>query len=102
MKPGRFPRFARVALAIGSVALVASACSSEPGAKRVAEDLINTLAETDEERDCMFDIVDEGYSEQQLDQLGTDVNDGDAAQQAAAQAQLDELTARLTTCVPGR
>jgi predicted secreted protein len=100
VKPGPAPRFCRIALALGSVAIVVSACSSEPSAKRVAEDLINTLAATDEERDCMFEIVDEGYSEGELDQLGRDVNEGDAAEKAAAQVQLDQLSARLSACVP--
>lgn len=48
----------------------------------------------------MFEIVDKGYSEGELDQLGKDVNEGDDAEKAAAQVQLDQLTARLSTCVP--
>ena len=98
MKSGRHHRFARIALAVGSVALVASACSSEPSAKRVAQDLINTLAETDAERDCMLDILD-GYSADELDDIGSAANDGDDAEKAAAQVQLDELEARLSSCL---
>jgi len=63
----------------------------------VAEDIINTLATTDAERDCMLEIVD-GYSESDLDDMGNDANSGDAAEQAAAQVQLDELEARLSSC----
>ena len=77
--------------------LLATACESDPSAKRVAEDLVNTLATTDEERDCMLAILD-GYSESELEDIGNAANDGDAAEQAAAQVQLDELQARLSSC----
>lgn len=97
MKPGRQHRFTRIALAVSSVALVASACTSDPSAKRVAEDLINTLAETDAERECMLEILD-GYSQDELEDIGNDANGGDDAEQAAAQVQLDELEARLSSC----
>lgn len=83
--------------AVGAVVLLATACESDPSVKRVAEDIINTLATTDEERDCMLEIVD-GYSEDELESMGSDANSGDAAEQAAAQVQLDELEARLSSC----
>ena len=46
-----------------------SACNSEPSAQRVANDLINTLAETDEERDCMLGKV-KAYSQDELEEIG--------------------------------
>ena len=52
----------RPLLRLSAVVLIAglgvTACTSTPSAKRVAEDLINTLAETDAERDCMLEKVD--------------------------------------------
>lgn len=87
----------RAAIAVASAALVVSACTSEPSAKRVAEDLVNTLATNDEEKECMLEIVD-SYSEDELNQLGGDVNDGDEAEKAAAQVALDQFEARLTSC----
>ena len=75
-----------------------TACSSKPSAKRVAEDLINTLAETDAERDCMLAKVDV-YSKDELDQIGEDAESGDEAAKAAANAELDKLQAELESCL---
>lgn len=86
-----------MAAAAGAVVLLATACESDPSAKRVAEDLVNTLATTDAERDCMLEIID-GYSESDLEDMGSDALDGDDAERAAAQVQLDQLQARLTSC----
>jgi hypothetical protein len=97
VKPGRHRPLARVALAIGGVAVVLSACSSDPSAKRVAEDLINTLATTDAEKQCMLDVLD-GYSTKELEDLGNAVNEGNDADKAAAQEQLNQFQARLTAC----
>ncbi len=45
----------------------------------------------------MLDIIDE-YGADRLDELGNDVNDGDAQEQAAANAALDEFEAELAAC----
>lgn len=97
MKTGLRSRSTRLLGVLVIAALGVSACTSNPGPKRVAEDLINTLADTDEERDCMLDILD-GYSDSELESLGNDVNEGDEATQAAAQVELDQLEARLSSC----
>ncbi len=75
-----------------------TACSSQPSAQRVAEDLINTLAETDEERVCMLAKVDEIGSDE-LEQIGKDAESGDVAAKAAANAELDKLQAELESCL---
>ena len=75
-----------------------TACTSTPSAKRVAEDLINTLAETDAERDCMLEKVDV-YSKDELEQIGDDAENGDEAAKAAANAELDKLQAELESCL---
>jgi hypothetical protein len=75
-----------------------AACNSQPSAKRVAEDLVNTLASNDEERDCMLAKLNE-YSTDELDQIGEDAESGDVAAKAAAQAQLDELQVELESCI---
>ena len=74
-----------------------TACTSQPSAKRVAEDLINTLAETDEERECMLAKVD-AYSKDELQDIGDDAENGDEAAKAAANAELDKLQAELESC----
>ena len=94
--PGRpLLRAAAVVLFAG---LAVTACSSQPSAQRVAEDLINTLAENDEERDCMLAKVDE-YSKDELEQIGDDAENGDVAAKAAADAELDKLQAELESCL---
>jgi hypothetical protein len=75
-----------------------SACKSEPSAQRVAEDLINTLAKTDEERDCMLEKV-EAYSQDELEKIGSDADSGDEAAKAAANAELDKFQAELESCI---
>ena len=75
-----------------------TACTSTPSAKRVAEDLINTLAETDAERDCMLKKVD-AYSKDALEDIGNDAENGDEAAKAAANAELDKLQAELESCL---
>jgi len=74
-----------------------SACNSEPSAQRVAEDLINTLAKTDEERDCMLKKLDV-YSQDELEKIGKDADSGDVAAKAAANEELDKLQAELESC----
>lgn len=83
----------------GLAALTFSACTSEPSPHRVAEDLINSLAETDAERDCMLEILD-GYPNSDLEDWGLAVeeNEPGTAAHDEAQAELDGLQADLETC----
>ena len=71
-----------------------SACQSDPSAKRVAQDLVKTLAQTPAEEECMLDVIDE-YD---LDSLGSDANDGDEAEQDAANAELAKFEDDLAAC----
>lgn len=99
MKPSPRSAGTRVALVAGLAALTFAACTSEPSPHRVAEDLINSLAETDEERDCMLEILD-GYSNDDLESWGNAIETGEpgTASYDEAQAQLDGLQADLETC----
>jgi hypothetical protein len=80
------------------VALIAvlglSACQSDPSAKRVAQDLVKTLAETPAQEECMLDAI-EDYD---LDALGAEANDGDLAAQTEANAELAKFEADLVAC----
>jgi hypothetical protein len=80
------------------VALVAvlglSACQSDPSPKRVAQDLVQTLAETPAEEECMLDVIDE-YD---LNALGADADGGDEAEQDAANAELAKFEDDLAAC----
>ncbi len=88
-----------VALAVAAISLVGlTACSSDPSAQRVAEDLVKTIAADEPEvRDCMLDVID-GYEQSELEAIGEDAIDGDAAAQEAAQAALDKFEADLAAC----
>jgi hypothetical protein len=94
--PGR--PLLRAAAVVMIAAMGVTACTSNPSAKRVAEDLINTLAETDEERVCMLEKVD-AYSKDELEEIGKDAESGDGATKAAANAELDKLQAELESCL---
>ena len=74
--------------------LALSACQSDPSAKRVAQDLVKTLAETPAEEECMLDVIDE-YD---LNALGSDADGGDEAEQVAANAELAKFEDDLAAC----
>ncbi len=63
-------------LAVAVVGL--SACNSDPGRKRVVEDIIQTSVEqgdlTEAQGDCMFEKV-EAYSETQLEEIAKSAED---------------------------
>ena len=88
-------------LAIGLVAVLGvTACESDPSAKRVAQDLVKTLTiDHPEIQECMLDVID-GYTESELEDIGNDALDGDAASQAAANEALDKFEADLAECDP--
>ena len=86
-------------LAVAAVSLLGlSACSSPPSAKRVALDIVHTEAADDPEVEaCMVDVI-EGYTTDELEAIGDDANDGDAAAQAEANEALDKFEADLAAC----
>ena len=86
-------------LAVAAVSLLGlTACSSDPSAKRVAQDLVKTIAADEPEvEECMLEVID-GYSTDELEAIGEDSLDGDAAAQAAAQEALDKFEADLAAC----
>ena len=91
-------RFLRHGAAVGVVALLAlTACTSDPNSKRVAEDLIKTLAPNAEVEECMLDVL-EGYSSDELDDLGKAINDGDLDEQSEAAGALAQYEADLAAC----
>jgi hypothetical protein len=74
--PKRHVRRVAAVLAVAVVGL--SACNSDPGRKRVVEDIIKTSVNqgdlTEAQGDCMFDKV-EGYSEGQLEEIAASADD---------------------------
>jgi uncharacterized lipoprotein len=90
------------ALAVGVVAVLGlSACNSDPGARRVAEDLVNTLAQDQPEiKDCMLEVIEQYDDEFGLDDLGDDANSDNAERSNPAAATLDDFEAELAACDP--
>jgi hypothetical protein len=93
------PRSLASTIAIGLVAVVGfTACESDPSAKRVAQDLVKTLtADEPEVQECMLAVID-GYTTDELQDLGNDSLDGDAASKAAADEALAKFEADLADC----
>ena len=64
-------RSTRSARRVGAAAMIAvltlGACTSDPGARRVAEDIIEAEFEaeaiSESEKDCMFEVLEDDYSE---------------------------------------
>jgi hypothetical protein len=97
VKSIRRPSANLVAIAIVAV-LGVSACTSDPKAKRVAEDIVKTETQDEPEvQACMLEVID-GYTTSELEDLGNDANDGDAAEQAAADEALAKFEADLAAC----
>jgi hypothetical protein len=74
--------------------LGASACTSDPSANRVAEDLVRTLASTPEQEECMLDVIDE----YELNDLGEDAGSDNPDVAGPAQEELDRFEDDLRAC----
>jgi hypothetical protein len=85
-------------LAVGLLAVLGvSACTSDPSAQRVAEDLVRTLtADHPEIQECMLEVV-EGYD---LNTLGDDATSDNDEISGPAEAELDQFEADLVACDP--
>jgi hypothetical protein len=85
-------------LAIGLLAVLGvSACTSDPSAQRVAEDLVQTLAQDYPDiEECMLEVVD-SYD---LNELGRDATNENPEISGPAQAELDEFEVELAACDP--
>jgi hypothetical protein len=85
-------------LAIGLVAVLGvSACTSDPSAQRVAEDLVKTLTQDHPEiEECMLGVV-EDYD---LNDLGEQATNENPEISGPALAELDRFEADLADCDP--
>ena len=85
-------------LAIGLVAVLGmSACTSDPSAQRVAEDLIKTQTQDHPDiEECMLGVA-EDYD---LNDLGDKANSENAEISRPALAELDQFEADLVACDP--
>ena len=85
-------------LALGIIAVLGvSACTSDPSAQRVAEDLVRTVAQGYPDIEaCMLDVVD-SYD---LNDLGDKANSENPEISDLAQAELDKFSVDLAACDP--
>jgi hypothetical protein len=85
--------------AVALVALVGvSACTSDPSAKRVAQDLVKTLTQDEPEvQACMLDVID-GYSKEELESIGENAESDNAETKAEADKALAKFEADLAAC----
>ncbi len=84
--------------AIGLIAVLGvSACTSDPSAERVAEDLIKTQTEgLPEIQDCMLGVV----GDYNLNDLGSDATSENPEISGPAIAELDQFESDLAACDP--
>ncbi len=95
----RTPRVRRSA-AVGVVALLAlAACTSDPGPRKVAEDIIRAeaLENPSLDEDCMLAVLDD-FDDEQLEQIAGDLGSSNADTSAGGQAELDAYQAALEAC----
>ena len=86
-----------------------SACTSDPSAKRVAQDLVNTITMEpggggEKVRDCMLEVID-GYSKDELEAIGDDAlsdNAEDEGRSGQGARQVRSRPRRLPLIVPPR
>ena len=90
-------RVSAVAAVAGLLAL--TACTSDPGPKRVAQDIIEaeSIANPDLDEDCLIEQLNT-FSSDDLKRIGDLVGSDDAADRDEGQAGLDELEAALDSC----
>jgi hypothetical protein len=83
------------AFAVAALAVVG--CTSQPSAKAVATDIVESLdGLTEAERTCMLDKLD-GYTSDELEQIG-EANEG-ISSTSEGNAELQQFTADLNACM---
>ena len=95
------PRSPRRLAALAAIAVLGvAACDSQPSAKRVAEDIIKTLAVDDPEVEaCMLEVLD-GYTKSELDAIGDGIDASNTVEQEESQAALDKATPHADSAAP--
>ena len=79
--------------------LAVSACTSDPGPKRVAQDIIKaeSLDNPDLDEDCLLEKLDD-YENDDLVAIADDLDKENSADQAAAEEALAQFQADLEAC----
>ncbi|MEM9041086.1 MAG: hypothetical protein AAGD33_14405 [Actinomycetota bacterium] len=93
-----------VAAAVAVLALGATACQSDPGPKRVAQDIIEAERErgtlTESQAECMLEKLDENYSDSDLRAIDSGLDAGPGSSELAeAEEEIAAYEADLRECV---
>ena len=85
---------------VAAGALAFTACASDPGPKRVAQDIIEAEAfrNPDLDKDCLLRELDR-YSDSDLRQISSDLNSDNAADREAGEAALLAYQRSLEICL---
>jgi hypothetical protein len=92
------PRLGVAAAVVGLLAL--GACTSDPGPKRVAQDIIKaeSLANPDLDEECLLERLDD-YSNDELVSISEGLEKQNSADQVTAEDDLAKFQADLETCI---
>jgi len=95
----RSRRVKAIAAAIGAV-LLFSACTSDPGPKQVAEDIIKaeSLNNPDLDEECLLTALDR-YTDSDLRAIADDLNSSDSARNEEGEAALLAYQRSLELCL---
>ncbi len=90
----------RIAAAVAVGAVLFTACASDPGPKRVAQDIIEAEAfrNPDLDKDCLLRELDR-YSDDDLRQISSDLNSDNAEDREAGEAALLAYQRSLEICL---
>ena len=96
-RPARRVRATAAAGIVGLFAL--SACTSDPGPRRVAEDIIKTevLANDNLNEECLLDALDD-FSNDELESISSKLGSGAAETQNEGSDELAAFQAALEAC----
>jgi hypothetical protein len=96
-RPSGRSRRGRAAAVVGL--LVLGACTSDPGPKRVAQDIIKaeSLANPELDEECLLARLDD-YNDDELVAISDGLLKENSADQAAAEVELAKFQADLETC----
>jgi len=89
-------RLSLAALAVGAVGLL-GACTSQPSAKAVAKDVVESIGLPEEQQACMLEVID-NMSEAELEELGEDNVDQAIQGVEDGTPELQAFMAELARC----
>lgn len=90
-------RSAKLAALVGVAVLGVSACTSDPSAQRVAKDLVDTLVDDEDERQCMMDKID-AYGKDELEKIAENADEAAATQNVGEISDLQQFENDLASC----